>query len=41
LRPFLAKRLRPFWIVPNIGFLQFAVDLIQPLALGLEVKDTP
>ena len=41
LGAFLAERLRPLRVVPDIRLLQLPVDFVQPLALGLEVKDTP
>jgi len=33
--------LRALRIVPDRGIFQFPRDLRQPLALGIEVKDTP
>jgi hypothetical protein len=41
LGAFLAERLRSFRVVPDIRLLQLPVDFDQPLALDLEVKDTP
>jgi hypothetical protein len=35
LGAFLTQRLRALRVIPDIGFLQFAVDLVQPLAPGL------
>ena len=38
---FLPKGLRPLGIVPDVRFLQFALNFGQPLRLSLVVKDTP
>jgi hypothetical protein len=39
--PFPSQFLGAFGIVPDRGIFQFPRDLGQPLALGIEVKDTP
>jgi hypothetical protein len=39
--PLLAQALCTLWIVPDIGILELALDLLEPLALRIEVKDTP
>ena len=39
--PFLAQRLGPLRIGPDFRVFQRALDLRQPLALGIVVKDTP
>ena len=41
LRAFLAQSLGAFWIIPNIRFLQFAIDFNQAFAPVFKVKDTP
>jgi hypothetical protein len=40
-RAFPPEFLRAFRIVPDRGIFQFPRDLCQPLAPGIEVKDTP
>jgi hypothetical protein len=40
-RPFPSQLLRTLRIVPDRRIFQFPCDLGQPLALGIEVKDTP
>jgi hypothetical protein len=39
--PLLTESLRLFGIVPGIWTLELALDLFEPLALSIEVKDTP
>ncbi len=36
-----AQRLCAFWIVPDLGIAELALDFLQALALGVVVKDTP
>ena len=40
-RPLAAKGLRSGGIVPDAGRFELAIDLLQPLAARLDVKDTP
>jgi hypothetical protein len=40
-RPFLAERLRALRLVPDVRLLELALDFLQPLRLGVVVKDTP
>jgi hypothetical protein len=41
LRALLSQRLRSFRVVPDIGLLEFALDLYEAFGLALVVKDTP
>jgi hypothetical protein len=40
-RPFLSQSLRLFRLVPDVGLLQFALDLRQALCPAFVVKGTP
>jgi hypothetical protein len=40
-RPFTAKRLGAFWIVPDVRVFQLANDLRQAFLFTIEVKGTP
>ena len=40
-RPFLAERLGPIRLVPDVGFFQFSLDFSQALSISFVVKDTP
>jgi hypothetical protein len=40
-RAFPPEFLSAFRMVPDAGIFEFPRDLRQPLALGIEVKDTP
>ena len=40
-RPFAAQRLGARRIVPDVRVFQFPVDFLEPLYLGVVVKDTP
>lgn len=41
LRALLPQRLRSFRLVPDIGLLEFALDLYEAFGLAFVVKDTP
>jgi len=40
-RPFLAQRLGPIRLIPDIRLFQFSLDFRQAFSISIVVKDTP